>query len=124
MIQASAQVIASDGDHSVVEFDQPGCAGCHNGCKTKTSVSLPFPLSGQLHISLPPADQFACILHSLLLPLAGFVTGAVVFYQWFGTDAMALAGAAAGLSLAACLCKAQTFARLQIHQEVKRNDEA
>lgn len=69
-------------------------------------------------MSLPPADQFACILHSLLLPLAGFVTGAVAFNQWFATDAMALVGAAAGLLLTVSLCKAQTFARLQIHQEV------
>lgn len=117
MIRVSAQVIETHGDSSVVALKRSGCTSCHNPCATGSRVVLPAPLSGGLLLSMSQPDQIVCTLHSLLLPLAGFVVGAVLFDRWFASDLLALLGAMTGLGIAARLCKVQTMARLKIQQE-------
>ncbi|MCB1692010.1 MAG: hypothetical protein KDI19_04545 [Pseudomonadales bacterium] len=113
MLKVEGEVIARSADRQVVRFSG-SCVACASSCHAPVTVELPAGASSSLSVSMQ--DQFRLSLHSLLMPLAGFLSGAALFNWWLPQDAFVLAGAALGFLAGVRLCRHEGWSRVHIEE--------
>jgi len=126
VITTTARVVYRNNLTTLVEFEPPGCAGCVKGCSQKYSrnraeIEIPGEYHAAVELSLSLPNHLVLLLHSLLLPLMGFVLGGIIVNGMQMGEALVIAGSVAGLLLGIMACKVQSFERLKLI-EVERHE--
>ena len=116
MINFKGEVIETRSDSTIVGIPSAGCGGCMKPCGEQR-VSIPGSWR-QPDFSISEANYARAIIHSLGLPLAGFVGGAVFASQLGATDIVTACSAIAGLVAGVLLCKPQRAEVIQIVEAV------
>lgn len=118
MITTTARVIYHNARVTLVEIAPAACVGCVQGCRQKTlartRVEIPGEYYNGVQLSLSLHNHLALLLHSLLLPLMGFVLGGVAANGMQMVETLVIAGSLAGLILGIILCKAQSHNRFKL----------
>ncbi|MCZ6502019.1 MAG: SoxR reducing system RseC family protein [Gammaproteobacteria bacterium] len=127
MITTTARVVFSNAQTTLVEFEPAGCASCVKGCSQKSyfqdraEIEIPGEYHAAVELSLTLPDHLVLLLHSLLLPLMGFVLGGVIVNGMQMGEGLVIVGSVAGLLSGIMACKVQTFERLKLI-EVERHE--
>lgn len=121
MITTTVRVVTRNARMTLVEIEPAGCAGCVQGaCKQKITTRRRVELPGEYHtgveLSLSLHNHLVLLLHSLVLPLMGFVLGAVTVNGMQVSEPLVIAGSVAGLLLGIMVCKVQSFDRLKLSE--------
>lgn len=80
----------------------------------RTRIKIPGEYYTGVQLSLSLHNHLALLLHSLLLPLMGFVLGGVVANSMQMGEFVVIAGSLAGLLLGITLCKVQSHNRFKL----------
>ncbi len=126
MITTIARVVYSNTRNTLVEFEPAGCASCVKGCsqkysRNKAEIELPGEYNAAVELSLSLSNHLVLLLHSLLLPLMGFVLGGIIVNGMQMGETLVIVGSVAGLLLGIMTCKVQSFERLKLI-EVERHE--
>ena len=125
MITTTARVVYSSTRTTLVEFEPAGCASCVKGCSLKYSGRAEIEIPGEYHaaveLSLSLSNHLVLLLHSLLLPLMGFILGGIIVNAMQMGETLVIVGSVAGLLLGIMTCKVQSIERLKLI-EVERHE--
>ena len=101
-----------------VDFHNENCSSCPSGCSQKpvTTIALPCDPPGhwageslqtgsRVEISMSLRSQAWLLLNSLLLPLVGFVSGAVIADQLTSNESIILVSSVFGMGIGIVLCR-------------------
>ncbi|MFP6805774.1 MAG: SoxR reducing system RseC family protein [Pseudomonadales bacterium] len=110
----SSKIALNDQAVTHVQISPIGCAGCSSRCQEQTVIEIPGSYTEDLELMLSTEDQLILLLHSLLLPLAGFILGASIG-QWMGWHEIAVLGCALlVMLLSVFMCKQQAYSKIKI----------
>ena len=147
MIEITGHIIAAEPAGLWVKAGSASCRSCRSNCQTKTSLlylpvtsarsiqppassstadfpGIPLVVTGDatpgssLVIGLDSGDGLKLLFHSLLLPLAGLLTGVSVASYFSLADSAVLAGAVIGFVTGLTLCQIQSLDNIQIKNKV------
>lgn len=105
-----------------VRIEHLRCGGCTKGCfQDEAIVVLPGDYGSEIEITLSLGDQLVVLTNTLLLPLAGFIVGAVICDYVQPYEIGVVAGALGGLAAGVGLCRTQSYTRLNF-SEVRVNE--
>lgn len=93
-----------------------GCYGCGSACHRPRVYHLPAVVGSELVVQVAPARHFQIVLHSLLLPLIGFIGGAVLANMITLNDLAALCVSLLGLMVGVALCRTLPVDTLNIEE--------
>ena len=99
------RVVKTTGNLSVVELEAQACHGCRQCRPSPRSVELPIERKGVVQLSIDLQKQLLLIMHSLLLPLAGFVLGSICGSLLVDGDGAAIVGGVLGLFVGVLCCR-------------------
>ena len=119
MITTTAKVVYHNARTTLVEIDAAGCAGCKTGCKQKsredkTEIEIPGEFHAGVELSLSLPNHLVLLLHSLFLPLIGFVLGGIIVTEMHMGEPLVIVGSVVGLLLGIMACKVQSHDRLKM----------
>lgn len=119
VITTTARVVSYNSRMTLVEIEPAGCVGCvEGGCKQKmyprSRVEIPGEYHSSVELSLSLHNHLVLLLHSLMLPLVGFVLGAVTVSGNQVGEPLVIAGSVTGLLLGILVCKVQSHDRLKL----------
>jgi positive regulator of sigma E activity len=147
MIEITGHIVAAEPAGLWVKAAPASCGSCRSDCHTKTSLlylpltsalsmlppapssaagfsGMPLVVTGEaepgssLVLGLDSGDGLKLLLHSLLLPLAGLLTGVSVASYFSLADSAVLAGAVIGFATGLTLCQIQSLDNIQIKNKV------
>jgi positive regulator of sigma E activity len=109
-------------DNKIVQFPKAGCSSCSQACRQSDSISIELPASElrkligsqQVELVMNTKMQMKLLVNSILLPLFGFVAGALVADFLHINDLAALGCSLVGLALGVLACRRFSYAHLQI----------
>ena len=99
------KVVETTGNLSVIELEPQACHGCRQCRPNPRLVELPIERKGAVQLSIDPQKQLLLIMHSLLLPLAGFVLGSLCGSLLVDGDGVAIVGGVLGLFVGVLCCR-------------------
>lgn len=99
------RVVETTGNLSVIELEPQACHGCRQCRPSPRTVELPIEREGVVQLSIAPQKQLLLIMHSLLLPLAGFVLGSLCGSLLLNGDGVAIVGGVLGLFAGVLCCR-------------------
>ena len=111
------EIISRQPDAVVVRVAGSECdGGCGCQCRKAATFRLP-PVGGRrVCISLRSVDRFVLLVNTLVMPLGGFIAGAIVAQWAHPGDVAAFAGAMVGLGIGLLICRGQSFERVVIEE--------
>ena len=110
----SSKIAIHDQAVTYIQISPIGCASCSSRCQEPTVIEIPGSYTEDLELMLSTEDQLILLLHSLLLPLAGFILGASLG-QWMGWhEIVVLGGALLVMLLSVFMCKQQAHSKIKI----------
>lgn len=117
MINARGRVAVRDAGGAWVRFDSlENCPGCACSCAPgeKDAVYIPGLPIGETDVvlSLSTGNSLKLLVHSIVMPLAGFVGASLIARFFNAGDAVTVAASLAGMGLGIALCKTQSFNRI------------
>ncbi|MFT5210852.1 MAG: hypothetical protein ACI9CE_002583 [Flavobacterium sp.] len=120
MISRRVKVLSRSSEHTNMIFETP-CLGCKQFCKKQIKLSLHksfLPSSSASHIefSINMNSQLSLLLNSLLLPLLGFVLGAVVAESLGSAEVQVILCSMIGLIIGILLCRKISISCLKIKE--------
>lgn len=122
MMRIEGSVIGSDAAGSTVRFGSAGKAGCRascRGCQDVRDIRLPMSVRGD-RIRLTAGEHVLprALSNTLLLPLAGFVSGAALAGAVGFGDPGALCSSITGLFVGIVLCRRLPEDSIQVQEVV------
>ena len=125
MTTTTARVVYHNARTTLVEIESAGCNGCVKVCNQKSYARAEIEIPGEFHtgveLSLSLRNHLVLLLHSLLLPLIGFVLGGIIINGMQIGEPLVIAGSVAGLLFGIMACKVQSHDRLKLI-EVERHE--
>ncbi|MBD3649559.1 MAG: SoxR reducing system RseC family protein [Pseudomonadales bacterium] len=117
MFKVHGRVTAAEaGDCRVIFAPPSDCGGC-DGCRVRErQIRIPgrWEEQTELTFSMSTRDGVRLLTQSLVLPLIGFVLGAVVANSLQLSELLVIGGALAGLVTGIVSCRTQTFNSIYI----------
>ncbi|MEJ6517046.1 MAG: SoxR reducing system RseC family protein [Pseudomonadales bacterium] len=109
-------------DNKVITFPKAGCHSCAQTCRQSKSINIELPASElrklkdsqRVELVMNSSLQMKLMLNSILLPLFGFVTGALVSDSLQLNDFGAVTCSLIGLALGILACRRFSYSHLQI----------
>ncbi len=101
-----------------IEFKGNNCGTCSQACGAKqaTKIYLPMRLEGEISVSVSRSNLLWMLLNTLLVPLFGFVLGAVVGNQAGMSELMTFVFSLVGLVTGIYLCRIYALDRLNVRE--------
>lgn len=111
------EIVARKPGKVVVKVAATGCgSACGCGRAARTMLELPSCEGERIRLSMTPRDLYVLLANTLLLPLVGFLLGAVLGQAVFENDWLALGGALVGFGVGMSLCRGQSLERVVIEE--------
>lgn len=109
-------IFAESGEACLTVQHAVACSGCA-GCRTvERLVRIPgvWEKQTELTLSMSTGDGIKLLIQSLVLPLFGFVSGALAASSLELGEPMVIGGALLGLMTGMVLCRKQSFNKIHI----------
>lgn len=113
------RVVKTASNLSVIELEPQACHGCRQCRPSPRSVELPIEREGVVQLSMDPQKQLLLIMHSLLLPLTGFVLGSIFGSLLTHGDGVAMVGGALGFFVGVLCCRTLDMSLVNCEEAVE-----
>jgi positive regulator of sigma E activity len=115
----TGQVIERVDDAAIVQVNATGCHACSRPCGASVRIRLSGIEADSVRLSLAGRQQTQLMLHTWVLPLCGFVVGALAGDLCLASDLAACVGAVFGLGAGVLMCRPQTLGSFAISEAVE-----
>jgi len=132
MISRRVKILGQCAANTELLFDSP-CVGCKQYCQKQLKISFPtsllslqsealplktLPAKGHLEFSMSIRSQCLLLLNSLLLPLLGFILGAVIAEGFKFAEGQVIVSSLIGLFTGILFCRKFSLRKLNIKEVV------